>query len=138
LKPPIAAVLRELSALTGNSQSALVAELLEEAAPVFTRMVRILRAAEQAKRAVKDELVSGMEAAQTRLEGQLGLALTELDAFEGQLLGTAERVLRRRGRSAAVSGDAAAQRQPPISNRGVRSPKKTTVRKMKGGGHGSL
>lgn len=133
LSPPIAALLREMSALTGNSQSALVAELLEEAEPVFSRMVRILRAAEQAKRAVKEELVAGMDAAQERLEGQLGLALSEMDAFEGRLLGTAERVTRRRGRGAALGGEAAAQRPPPISNRGVRSPKTRQKRQKQGG-----
>lgn len=136
LSPSIAALLREMSALTGNSQSALVAELLEEAEPVFSRMVRILRAAEQAKRAVKEELVAGMDAAQERLEGQLGLALSEMDAFEGRLLGTAERVSRRRGRGAASSGDAGAQRRPPISNRGVRSPEKGQKRQKQGGGRG--
>lgn len=136
LKPSIAAVLREMSALTGNSQSALVAELLEEAEPVFTRMVRILRAAEQAKRAVKEELVAGMDVAQARLEGQLGLALTELDDFEGRLLSTAERVSRRRGRVGGASDGAPAAGGPPISNRGVRSPRKGQKRQGKGGGRG--
>ena len=123
LAPSVAAVLRELSALTGNSQSAMVAELLEEAQPVFTRMIRILRAAEQAKKAVKEELVAGMDAAQERLEAQLGLALGEMDEFEGRLLQTAERVGRRAGRDAptarAACGRALARRSPPISNRGV-------------------
>ncbi len=138
--PPVAAVLRELSALTGNSQSALVAELLEEAVPVFSRMVRILRAAEQAKQAVKEELVSGMEAAQSRLEGQLGLALGDIDALEGRLLESAEKVARRR--SGGPAGRAASGRPggppPPISNRGVtprKTGKKTTTKgKRKGVG----
>ena len=120
LAPSVAAVLRELSALTGNSQSAMVAELLEEAQPVFTRMIRILRAAEQAKKAVKEELVAGMDAAQERLEAQLGLALGEMDEFEGRLLQTAERVGRRAGRDAPTARAACgARRSPPISNRGV-------------------
>jgi hypothetical protein len=140
VSPPVAAVLRELSTLTGNSQSAVVAELLEEAIPVFSRMVRILRAAEQAKLAVKEELVSGMEAAQTRLEGQLGLALGEFEAIEGRLLETVEKVGRRR---AGPAGRAASGRSgaplPPISNRGVtpqKPGKKAAPRaKRKGVGH---
>ncbi len=130
LAPPVSAILRELSGLTGNSQSALVGELLEEAMPVFSRMVRILRAAEEAKRAVKEELVAGMESAQARLEGQLGLALEELDGFEGKLLETVERVGRRGGRDAIAArrprspkaAEVGTRRGPPLSNRGVRSP----------------
>ena len=117
LAPSVAAVLRELSTLTGNSQSAMVAELLEEAQPVFTRMIRILRAAQEAKKAVKEELVAGMDAAKERLEAQLGLALGEMDEFEGRLLQTAEKVKRRAGRDEVSAR--AARRSPPISNRGV-------------------
>lgn len=68
-------------------------------------MIRILRAAQEAKKAVKEELVAGMDAAQERLEAQLGLALGEMDEFEGRLLQTAESAR-------------AARRSPPISNRG--------------------
>ena len=117
LAPSVAAVLRELSTLTGNSQSAMVAELLEEAQPVFTRMIRILRAAQEAKKAVKEELVAGMDAAQERLEAQLGLALGEMDEFDGRLLQTAEKVKRLAGRDEVSAR--VARRSPPISNRGV-------------------
>lgn len=133
LAAPVAAMLRELSGLTGNSQSALVGELLEEAMPVFIRMVRILRAAEQAKKAVKEELVAGMDAAQERLENQLGLALGEMDAVEGSLLQTVERVGRRGG---APARGGAPRRSPPISNRGVRSPQKAKKQARKGGRNG--
>ena len=48
LQPVLAAQLRRLSELTGNSQSALIAELLEGSEPIFTRMIQVLEAAEQA------------------------------------------------------------------------------------------
>ena len=119
LTPAVAATLRELSALTGNSQSAMVGELLEEGLPVFTRMIRVLRAAKEVKSAVRSELVASLDAAQSRLEGQLGLALDDMDRVEGQLLEEVEEVKRRGGRDAPA--DRPPGRSTPISNRGVRS-----------------
>ena len=49
LQPTLAAQLRKLSQLTGNSQSALIGELLEGSGPVFDRMIQVMEAAKTAK-----------------------------------------------------------------------------------------
>ena len=45
LQPTIAAQLKELSRLTGNSQSSLIAELLDGSSAVFARVIQVLTAA---------------------------------------------------------------------------------------------
>ena len=49
LTPSLAAQLRRLSELTGNSQSSLIAELLDGSGPVFDKMIQVLEAAAIAK-----------------------------------------------------------------------------------------
>ena len=131
LPPATHAQLRRLSELTGNSQSALVADLLETSAPIFERTIRVLEAANDAKVELRGKLAADLASAQERLEKQLGLVLETVD--EGALaplLKEAEAV-KRRARRARASGSAAAAptRKPevstPPSNRGVRSPAKT-------------
>lgn len=125
LKPSTYAQIKEVSRITGNSQSALIAEILENSEPIFERLIQVLLAAETAKQQVCDQVVADMEAAQGRIENQLGLALETLDGFTGDLLKRAETVKRRSRRAAA--GDASASpeaarrgRRTPPSNRGVR------------------
>lgn len=126
LQPSVHALLRRMSELTGNSQSALVAELLEQSSGVFERMVRILEAAEKLKeqgKAMGDDFKQGLEQAQASMESQLGLVLESLDDREGTLLDVAEAIGRRRG---AAAGAAERRTRPgrgaastPMSNRGV-------------------
>lgn len=123
LTPALAAVLRQMSELTGNSQSAIVGELLNEAQPIFERMVRVLQAAKDVKAKVRDDMLASMEQIQTRLEQQLGLGLEAIDTTAAPLLERAEEIRRRRGRagmarSGAAPGPAAAV-STPMSNRGV-------------------
>lgn len=123
LSEPVAATLREMSELTGNSQSAIVGELLESSQSVFARIVRVLRAAKEAQHTVKTEIVAGIDAAQARMEAQLGLALGDMDEWEGQLLKDVEAVQRRTKRDGGGRKRSAAAPSspdlPPISNRGV-------------------
>ena len=49
LQPTLAAQLRKLSELTGNSQSSLIGDLLEGSGPVFDRMIKVMEAAKTAK-----------------------------------------------------------------------------------------
>ncbi len=130
LAPSLAVVLRRLAELAGNSQSALVGDLLAQSQPVFERMVRILEAAKraaEASKADKDRMLSGiaqtLESMQGSLEQQLGLGLDSLDGQEADLVNLAERIERRAGRGvAAPSGAARPARRgspTPMSNRGV-------------------
>jgi predicted DNA-binding protein len=129
LKPSLAAVLRELSELAGNSQSAIVAELLETSQPVFEKMVLVLRASAKVRDAAKQDLAAGLERAQGRLEQQLGLISDEFDGVTRPLLEAAERIDRRSGRGATARSAGGArpglpQAETPPSNRGVRYPNK--------------
>ena len=125
LQPSLAAQLRKLSELTGNSQSALIGELLEGSGPVFDRMIQVLEAAKTAKESMRGKLADDMEHAQAKMEGALGLVLEGFDEITASLLDEAEAVTRRarrkaRRRSAGPSGVLSAAAPTPISNRGVR------------------
>lgn len=125
LQPTLAAQLRKLSELTGNSQSALIGELLEGSGPVFDRMIQVMEAAKTAKESMRGRIAGDIEQAQARLEEGLGMALEGFDQWTGSLLDEAEAVTRRGvgKRSAARPGAAA---PTPISNRGVRYDPKAT------------
>lgn len=86
LQPSLAAQLRKLSELTGNSQSALIGDLLEGTGPVFDRMIQVLEAAKSAKESIRGKLADDMEHAQAKMEGALGLVLEGFDEFTGSLL----------------------------------------------------
>lgn len=146
LPPSLAAILRELSALTGNSQSALISELLETSKPIFERMVTVLRAAASVKDEGLSEFVADLQAAESRMTEQFGLpVIEEFDAAMRPLLDHAEAVKRRRGRiargtSATGAGDGAPL--APMSNRGVTPHPKSTKRAgktvAKGGRNGPV
>ncbi len=126
LQPATSAQLSELSRLTGDSQSAIIADILEKSAPVFDRVIRVLSAAEEAKAELKGRMASDLDKAQAKIERQLGLALDGLDEYTGSLLDEVEAVRRRArrapadGKRSAAAGARRARSTPP-SNRGVRS-----------------
>ena len=126
LQPGTSAQLSELSRLTGDSQSAIIADILEKSAPVFERVIRVLAAAEEAKAELKGRMASDLDKAQDKIERQLGLALEGLDEYTVSLLDEVEAV-RRRARRAPTDGKRSAAvgargaRTTPPSNRGVRS-----------------
>jgi hypothetical protein len=146
LQPSVAAILRRLSQLTGNSQSALIGELLVQSMPIFERMASVLEAAgklkEQGEKMPK-EIGESLGRAQERMETQLGLLLGDMDAGVRPLLDEAEKVGRR---GARAGGRSPAARAPgsrtPMSNRGVTSPptgqRTGKTRGVKGGRHGPL
>lgn len=143
LEPTLAAQLRRLSELTGNSQSKLIAELLEGSTEVFDRLIRLLEAAHTAKDSLRSSTVKDLEAAQAKVEQQLGLALDTMDTASMPLLKQAEVITRRaaRGsRGALRSGapGATAPKAAPPSNRGVRSTNPKTKVHRKGRNDGPL
>jgi hypothetical protein len=153
LTPALGAQLRKLSELTGNSQSALISDLLEGSGDVFDRVIAVLSAAKEAQLSIKGKLASDMDDAQKKLEGQLGLALDTFEQGTRPLLDEVETIKRRSRRQGPASGGAtqAGAAGPkfllehfgtpmgghrgetpnravstPLSNRGVRSANKTT------------
>lgn len=126
LKPSTHAQLEEVSRLTGDSKSALIAQILEQSHPVFDRLIQVLKAAEQAKHEVRTRASTDLAEAQARIEQQLGLVLGEFDAYTGDLLQEVEEVRRRARRAPRDAGAVPRARgserlATPPSNRGVRS-----------------
>lgn len=131
LQPRLAAQLRRLSELTGNSQSSLISELLDGSTAVFDRIIQVMEAADAAKLSLKGKTAADLERAQKTMEGQLGFALDVFNDATGSLLDDAEAIKRRARRGAA--GDAKAPSRAatgtaptPLSNRGVRYDPTTT------------
>ena len=125
LKASNYAQLKELSRLTGSSQSALIADIIEQSEPVFARIIAVLSAAQTAKQEAMHQVIGDMERAQARIEQAIGLSLADFEET-GAAVTSALHEVKRRGRR-DVSGDApaapGAARRPrptPISNRGVR------------------
>jgi uncharacterized Ntn-hydrolase superfamily protein len=145
LEPVTALQLKRISELTGNSQSSMVSEVLEQAVPVFERLIKVLEAAQAAQqsaqvaqRSVKVQSVKNLDAAQRRIEKQMGLVLDDFDETTAPLLKELEQVTRRARRKvgdAALhthSGEPVGRKLTPPSNRGVRSnltDRKTTSQK---------
>ena len=109
LTPTIAAQLRRLSELTGNSQAALVSELLEGQEKVFAKLIHVLEAAHVAKEQMVAGLTEDMEKAQAKIEAQLGLVLDDFDQGFAPLVAEAEKIRRRSGRAAPAPAGAARQ-----------------------------
>ena len=125
LKPSVSAQMRELSRLTKQSQSSIISEILESSDVVFSRLIQVLTAADAAKAELSSKVKKDMEAAQTRIEHQLGLVLDDFDFTTRPILDKAERI-KRRARSAdkanasATAGRGTGSDFAPASNRGVR------------------
>lgn len=128
LQPSLAAQLRRMSELTGNSQSALISELLDGVGPVFDRLITVLEAASEARGALTGSLTQDLDDAQARIGSQLGLALEHFDEGTRPILDAAEAVRRRRAKGAPPAGTLRALGgvPTPISNRGVRLDPKTS------------
>lgn len=134
LEEATAMQLRRMSELTGNSQSSMISELLEQAQPVFSRVIAVLEAAQKAKDKFSKASVEGLELAQERLEKQLGIVMGELNeatepileaakSSRGKVRGGAGGARTRAHASAKTAGKTTAQKavSTPLSNRGVRS-----------------
>ncbi len=135
LEPLLSEQLKRLSALTGNSQSKLIAEMLQGSTAVLERLIRVLEAAELAKGEIRGNVAKGMGRAQSRIESQLGLVLEDFDGLHQALsAGKTGRTFparrpapgtgNREGHEGRELVDAGVS--TPLSNRGVRSDLRTT------------
>ena len=139
LSPSTHALMKELATLNEESMSATIGGLLEQVSPVLQRVVAVLRAANQAKDAVKGRLADDLEQAQARMEKSIGLVMDDFGSMEQPFLDLFEDVKRRSPKAATATGSDGGERdarQPtngrgaaaatPPSNRGVRSHTKNT------------
>lgn len=134
LRPSLAAQLRRLSELTGNSQSGFIGQLLEGSEPVFDRLIQVLEAAKVAKESIKGKLADDLQLAQSKIESALGVVFTGMDQLNTSILDAAKEAPLRARRGPAKRGGIGPGAAPPtpISNRGVRStakPPKTEKQK---------
>lgn len=123
LTPATHALLKTMSALTSNSQSSIVAQILEGSQPVFERCISLLQAAHAASESISEDVRGRMLTAHQTLESQLGLALDSMDEGVRPLLDAAEAIHRRkagkRGPRLRGSLPPPPVRPTPMSNRGV-------------------
>lgn len=146
LRPEVHAVLRRISGLASTSQSAIVGDLLFSSLPVFQRMAEALEAADRLKShglKAPDAIRESLERAQHRLEGQLDLALGEMDDGIRPLLKDAEEVQRRAakggGRLRPTAGDGISAAPTPVPvTRGSGSPNPRPKPKKAGKTHGKV
>jgi hypothetical protein len=122
LEPSLAAQLRRLSELTGNSQSSLVAELLSGSGPVLEKIITVLEAAKSATASMKGMIAAEIDAAQAKMEKQLGLALEGYDEFARPILDLAEDVQRRARKKSPGGGGEGASVSPRSGGAGVPEP----------------
>lgn len=114
LKPSTSAALKRMSDLSGNSQSAIIGELLEAAEPVFERMCKVIEAAKFAQSSVKERIVQNLQDAEAVLNGQLGLMLGDLETRSRDMIDGLEEVQRRQS-----PGTEKLRRHPPGAVGGV-------------------
>lgn len=134
LSPSTDLLLRRLAVATGQSKSNIVRELIETAEPALGRVVALMTAAKGAQRSMLDDLALGLDRAQSKAEAVLEGALSEVESTVGDLVAQAEAVRARKptgaGAVAAAPVGVVSSRtrsrplkDPPSSNRGVKSPK---------------
>ena len=115
LKPSLDAAIRRLSEATGQSKSSLVAEILEQAEPVFARMATVIEAAKTATKEAKERMAANLDEAQSKLEVHLGLVNDLFEEHTADLIGDMEQIGRRKAKGATggrTDGRAAPARPP--------------------------
>lgn len=82
-------VVSRLAVLQGKSRGAVVAELLDEVAPILARTVSLLEAAAAAPKQVKDGLRSVLESVHDDLVAVSGDSINQMDMLIGAFQGEA-------------------------------------------------
>ena len=127
LSPSLDQLVSRFAAVQGVSKAQVLRELLQAAEPALHRAVLLMESASRAGPGVLAGLAQGLTKAQDKLESDLAHGLALVDGVQADLVSQAESVRGRRpatARSCAVAPVASAPKNPPSSNRGVKS---TTV-----------
>jgi hypothetical protein len=135
LSPSLDRLVQRLAKHQGVSKSQVLRELLETAEPALQRVVLLMDAASKAQKEVRNGLARSLGKAQDSIEGDLSAGLRSLDAITSDLVTQAEAVRGKRPPRKRVSparGGAPAPKNPPASNRGVKSAKRGAHRAMRG------
>jgi hypothetical protein len=129
--PGLHATLKRMSELTNNSQSSIVAELLEESHPIFEKMLLVMEAAQRAQAETKERIGNDLAKTHQALEKQLGLMLEHFTEDTDDMVKTIEEVTRRPAKKVAAKGRRAA---PDV--RSARAPKAAVRPPLLTGGSG--
>lgn len=97
LTPALDATLKRLSDASGQSRSAIIAELLEQSEPVFERMATILETAKTATQEAKDRMAANLEEAHGRLLEHAGVIGDLFEDHVADLVDDVEQIGRRSG-----------------------------------------
>ena len=111
------AVLRSLSASSGQSMSAYVVEFLEMALPTLERMAVAMQAISKSKAAQIGQIRDQLDQAQAVFEPLAALAVAQSDLFWGRIEGAAQTGTTTE--PATAPGPAAKRAPSPPTNRGV-------------------
>jgi hypothetical protein len=122
-----------MATLQRVSKSQVLRELLEAAEPALQRAVVLMEAASGAASAMKESLAQSLDKAQSKAEAHLAGTLAQMDQTTLDLVQQAEAIRGRRPAAKKGPGVSGA-RNPPSSNRGVKSQKttKTSTRTRRG------
>lgn len=132
LSPSIDALVGRLSELQGISKSQLIREMLEAAEPTFRKALAIMAAAHKVRDDTRTEIAESLERSLSLATAGLEHDLHLIASHSRDLVDEAQKV-QGRGKSRAKRGASPSleAKDPPSSNRGVKSPekgKKTTAR----------
>lgn len=142
LSPSLDQLLCRLAVFQRASKSQVLRELLEAAEPALQRAVALMEAAANASGSVHEGLAQSLSKAQDSLEARMAKEIRRLDSMTSDLVTQAQAIrVRRPSRSmrsvpaTGVSGGsgAAVPKNPPASNRGVKSTNRGKGRATTGG-----
>ena len=122
LSPASYATVTRLGELTHTSRSAVIGELLDAAMPVFTRTVKVLETAAEAKRGISTKVAANLEEAEALVFKQLGLVMDDLEDRTGDLVAGLEAIQRRAPRKPKRSAGEGSGRAAAVPARAVATP----------------
>lgn len=128
LSPSLDALVTRLAQLQRVSKSSVLRELLETAEPELAQVVALMEAASKAKTTAKKNLTADMRGAVHGYLAEVQALMERGGALVGDLVSEAEAVRGRRpsrkssaGPARSGAGAARGRKDPPSSNRGVKS-----------------
>ena len=136
LSPSLDQLVSRFAAVQGVSKAQVLRELLQAAEPALHRAVLLMESASNAGPGVLAGLAQGLSKAQDKIEADLAHGLSLVEGLQSDLVSEAESVRGRRpapARSRAGAPVAAVPKNPPASNRGVKSTKRGKGRATTGG-----
>ena len=130
LSPSLDALVLRLAVHQRSSKSQVLRELLEAAEPALQRAAALMDAASTAAGEAKARLVRMLDSSQDAAEDAVAVLNSRLDRMTDDLVSQAEAIRGRRPArkgSPSVPGAPAVARNPPPSNRGVKSGKRAAA-----------